>query len=195
MSAASSPVASSRIRAVAPLLAVVAGLALAGCTDPNAFAPACPGLRLLPDGADLTRFNGTGRDLTDLVFQARLDGVPPSTGSCKWADKTHTRVAVTMQVAMTATRGPAMAGRSSALPYFVAVGEGPGGHQILDRQEYATKITFPGNVDRTSVVSDPVTLLLPVSREKSAAAYTVWVSLQLTPDELTYNRTHARPGS
>ena len=43
--AAPSPVASSRIRAVAPLLAVVAGLALAGCTDPNTFAPACPGLR------------------------------------------------------------------------------------------------------------------------------------------------------
>lgn len=172
---------------VLPMLAGLAALALAGCADPDSFPPACPELRLLPDGADLTRFDGRGQDLTDLVFQARLEGVPPATGSCKWTDKTHTKVTVSMQVAISAQRGPAMPGQRTALPYFIAVADG---QQILDRQGYNTPVDFPSNVDRTTLVSDPVELVLPVSSQKSAAAYTVWVGLQLTPNELAYNRAH-----
>ena len=38
-------------------------------------------------------------------------------------------------------------------------------------------------------------MLFPVTPEKSAAAYKIWVSFQLTPDELAYNRgQHWHPG-
>lgn len=163
-------------------------LALAGCSDTKAFAPPCPQLSFLPEGADLARFNGPGRDITDLVVEARLDGVPASTGACRWTDKTHTSVSVSMQVAMTVARGPAMQGRSAIIPWFVAVAQD---RDILDRQVYALRADFPSNVDHTGLVSQPVELKLPVSAEKSAAAYRVWISLQLTPDELQYNRSHA----
>lgn len=184
------PAAPAPAFAVRKLLAGLAVLALAGCSNNTGdFAPACPQLRLLPDGADLTRFGGRGQDLTDLVFQARLEGVPPSTGSCKWIDEAHTKVAVTMSVAISAQRGPAMPGRQTMVPYFIAVADGS---HILDRQGYTTQVTFASNVERTALVSDPVKLVLPVSRDKSAAAYTVWVGLQLTPAELAYNRAHGK---
>ena len=31
----------------------------------------------------------------------------------------------------------------------------------------------------------------PITAQKSAAAYTVWVSFSLTPEQLAYNRAHA----
>ncbi len=53
------------LRVFAPMIGL---LALSAC-GPRvaAFAPACPATGILRDGADLTRFRGTGTDLTDMV--------------------------------------------------------------------------------------------------------------------------------
>ncbi|KAA5613687.1 hypothetical protein [Rhodovastum atsumiense] len=165
----------------AALLLLAAG-GLAGCTRPDAFAPACPQLTLLPEGADLTRFRGTGRDVTDLVIDAHLTAVP---ANCHNADKAGRKVEAKLKVAMSVARGPAMQGRDVTVPYFIAVTENG---RVLDRQEYAMRAQFPPNTDRMDQVSPEVSLIFPVSAEKSAAAYQIWVSFQLTPEELAYNR-------
>lgn len=164
-----------------PALCAAALLALAGCADKDAFAPACPQLAFLSDGADLARFAGRGRDITDLVLEGHLTAVP---ATCKPADE-RGKVAASVQVQMSLARGPAMQGRSVSVPYFIAVTENG---RVLDRAEYAVKAEFPPNSDRISVGSPPVELTFPVTREKSAAAYRIWVSFQLTPEELARNR-------
>jgi len=75
----------ARTRAAFRGLALLAAAAapLGACTRPDAFAPACPQLSMLKDGADLIRFTGAGRDITDLVVDAHLTAVP---ASCRWAD-------------------------------------------------------------------------------------------------------------
>ncbi len=168
----------------AVLLAVAAG-PLAACSRPDAFAPACPQLALLPEGADLARFAGSGRDITDLVLDAHLTAVP---ASCRWADERHTKVEAKLQVAMALDRGPAMQGRTVDLRYFVAVSEGD---DILDKQVYAALAEFPANTDRLALTSPEISMLFPVSHEKSAAAYKITVSFQLTPEELAVNRSHS----
>ena len=168
------------------LLAAATG-ALAACNRSEGFAPACPQLALLRDGGDLTRFVGSGRDVTDLVLDAHLTAVP---ATCKYLDRSNTQVQATLSVMMSLGRGPAMHGRTIDVPYFIAVTDGD---RVLDRQGYALRADFPANADRITATSDQVILDFPVSREKSAAAYQIWVSFQLTPQELAYNRGQATP--
>ncbi len=161
----------------APLLA----LALFGCGEPaDNFAPACPGAAIVRDAADLTRFRGTGRDLTDAVLDARITGL---NGSCK-ADGNGI-VSTTVSVGMELTRGPAAPGRTAQVAYFVAVLDG---EQILDKQVFTLNAEFPPNADRLRLAGDAVELRLPVSGAKTAAAYRIQVGFQLTPLELEVNR-------
>jgi hypothetical protein len=142
---------------------------------------------LLPDGADLTRFVGAGRDITDLVLEARMSGVP---ATCHWADKAHTKVEAKLNVVMTFARGPGMNGRIADVPYFIAASEGD---TILDKRIFAARAQFPANADRVSLTTPEVSMLFPVGPQKSAAAYRITVSFQLTPEELAYNRSHGTP--
>jgi hypothetical protein len=168
------------------LLAAAAG-SLGACSKSEVFAPACPQLSLLREGADLTRFTGSGRDITDLVLEAHLAAVP---ATCHWADKAHTKVEAKLQVAMSFARGPGMNGRTVDVPYFLAISDGD---TIRDKQIFTARAEFPTNADRVGVTTPEASLLFPVSPEKSAAAYKITVSFQLTPEELAYNRGHATP--
>ena len=167
------------------MLLAAAAAPLGACTRPDAFAPACPQLVMLQDGADLVRFAGAGRDITDLVLDAHLTTVP---ASCRWADERHSKVEAKLQVAMALDRGPAMQGRTADVRYFVAVSEGD---SILDKQVYAARADFPANTDRLALSSPEISMLFPVSHEKSAAAYKITVSFQLTPEELAANRSRS----
>lgn len=168
------------------LLLAATAAALGACARPDAFAPGCPQLTLLSDAADLTRFTGNGRDVTDQVLDAHIVAVP---ASCRWADDTHKQVEAKLQISMTVSRGPAMPGRTVDVPYFAAVSEND---VIYDKQVYGGRVDFPANTDRLNLTTSEISLLLPVSHEKSAAAYRITVGFQLTPEELARNRAHGR---
>ena len=115
----------------APRAALLAALLplLAECGPArNQFAPPCPaprdpgrcgGLRRLSDIAHA----GRARDLTDLVLHARIVGMQ---GSCKEGDEKD-QLAVTVNVGVELTRGPAMAGTR----------DGRAGVRRRDRGRYA----------------------------------------------------------
>jgi hypothetical protein len=90
-----------------------------------------------------------------------------------------------VQVKASVTRGPAASGRQANLGYVITVVEGA---QIIDQQDYAIATAFPPNVDRIDISGPPITLLFPVSAQKQASAYKIYVGLRLTPDELAENR-------
>ena len=172
-------VRSSPWLAVAPALGL---LVLTGCGGgPDVrFAPTCPQLKLLANGADLTRVRGQGTDLTDMVLQARITGVP---ASCN--DGGRNTVRATINVLIDGTRGPAAATRAFQLPYLVTVTLG---EQPIDQKLFVAQLNFPANVDRTSVAGEDVILSFPVTPERAASAYTIYVSFRLTGDELAANR-------
>ena len=170
----------ARLNQAMTLLALLVPV-LAGCGgSEEAFAPACPNVGLVRDAADLVRYRGTGRDLTDLVLNGRLTGVG---GSCK-RDGSST-VVTTVQVGMELQRGPAAPGRQAQLAYFVAVLDGD---RILDKQVFRLRAEFPANADRLRLSGDDVELRLPVKPDKTAAAYRIQIGFQLTPLELEVNR-------
>jgi hypothetical protein len=83
-----------------------------------------------------------------------------------------------------------MQGRETDVPVFVAVTEG---ETILDKRVFLMHVAFPSNVDRITLGTGDVDLVLPVSPTKSGAAYTVLAGFQLTPDQLMQNRRKRGP--
>lgn len=160
-------------------------LALAGCgPGRNEFAPACPVAQLVPALADLTRFTGAGRDLTDLIVQARIVQVQ---GECSPASRDVLNANVSISISI--QRGPAMPGRETDVPVFVAVSRGG---EVLDKQMLPVTITFPPNVDRVTMTSKPITLALPVGDGIAGPSYHVIAGFQLTPEEVEFNRRGTR---
>ncbi len=138
----------------------------------------------MPDAADITRFNGQGRDVTNLVVRGRLTDVP---AICELAKPGTVRA--TLHVGADFTRGPAAAA-GAPVGYFIALMRG---EKVLSEQDFAFAPTFGANVDFASVRGDDIELLLPVDKANSAATYRIFVGFRLTQDELAYNRAHPRP--
>ncbi len=172
----------ARVPTVARLLG--AGLlcaAVSGCSAPaDKFAPACPDLGLLRDAVDITRFRPGGQDVTDMLLDGRITAVP---AECSAGGRgiTRARLSVTMQL----DRGPAAKSPQVAVPYFVAVTDGD---RVLDEQDFAIRTSFATNIDRVTVTGQEITLNIPVTPQKSAAAYKIYVGFRLGPDELALNR-------
>ena len=160
--------------------AVSSALLLAACSQPGQYAPPCPVLRLLGDAADISSFDARGQDLTDLVVSGRITGVP---ASCQSGGRGKT--AATMHVQMQVTRGPALRTGTAQLPYFVTIMDG---NQVLEQRDYILGVEFPPNVDTVTVDGPDINMLFPVTQQKSAAAYTIYVGFRLTPQQLQYNR-------
>ncbi len=168
------------MRLPSPLLLLPLVLAACGDSTGDKFAPPCPAAAILRDAADLHRYRGTGRDLTDSVLDGRITGLGLT---CK-RDGAST-VVTTVTVGLDLTRGPAATGRTAEIAYFVAVLDG---ERILDKRVFNLRPEFAPNGERLRLDGDEIELRLPVSRDKSAAAYRIEVGFQLTPSELAINR-------
>ncbi len=169
-----------RFRLAAPLALLAAGL-LAGCGDSEGkFAPTCPQIALLAEGADLTRFAGQGRDILDRVLEGRLTGID---GTCQAARNGD--LVATLRLRAELRRGPAAQNRTAQVPYFVAVLDG---ERIVDRRSFTLDATFPSNVDSVRLTGEELELRFP---ERADGRYRVLVSFQLTQDELAFNRRTA----
>jgi hypothetical protein len=169
------------------LAALLALSLVAGCADPTKFAPTCPQSAYLPDGSDITRYRRGGHDISDLVLNARITKVD---AHCAAGDK-PSELRAWLQVAMKLTRGPAARGRDAELSYFIAVSRGD---RILDKAVYPIHVTFPANIDGIDYTTDRVDLVMPTPKGVSGPDYTVTVGFQLTPDELSVNRTRKPNG-
>jgi hypothetical protein len=160
-------------------------LLLSGCggaSSPlaDALAP-CPGIAILADAADLTRFRpGAGEDLTAMVLTASLSSYQ---AKCDYARR-GSGLDVTLTPSFLAERGPAATGRTADMQYMVAVVEGD---RILSRAVYGLRVEFPPNVTRSFGKGEEITIQLggtPVE----AARRRVLLGFVLSPEELAANR-------
>ena len=78
-----------------------------------------------------------------------------------------------------------MSGRDVDVPVFVAVTRG---QDVLDKQMLPVHITFPPNVDRVAMTSQPINLSLPVGDGVNGPSYRVIAGFQLTQEEVDANR-------
>lgn len=145
--------------------------------------PPCPQIGILADAAKLTHFRpGEGRDITDVDFKGEVVGI---SGACKTGDKGKA-IEMTVSLRLVATRGPASSGSAVTLPYFVSVVD----HQtqrILAKRNFDSPIDFSGGQRRAGVV-EVVTQHIPLTQGRKGSDFDVLVGLQLTAEQLDYNR-------
>lgn len=179
----------------------MAALTLAGCETlgftsggtgeaPLIAAPlvSCPRVATPADTGDILRFRTPdSRDLTDLVVAARITAF---NGTCRLVNR-QSAVEVTLTMGVEAMRGPAAQGRAVELPYFVAISGA--NEEIFTKEIFTIAVEFPANTQRARMRGEEVRLTLPVSADKPAGAYRVFVGFQLTEPELALNRSR-QPG-
>lgn len=164
----------SPVRGVALPLLLAAAAVLGGCASSEV---PCPQVIKVQDAERLTRFEGAGRDLTDVLFEAQLGQI---TGSCGIDGNA---IDMTMQVQFLAMRGPADRSRQANFGYFVAIVDADGG--VLARQAFDSSFEFAEAKSRTGIVEE---LEQRIPASSGVPPYTVYVGFQLSPDELAFNR-------
>lgn len=145
---------------------------------------ACPQAMRVQDAASLTRFRpGSGRDRTDVMFQADLGKVDIA------CDPRRGQVYVELTLEITVNEGPALTDRVANVGYFVRLMDPAG--TIVQGRNFAADYRFSGNRTRQGS-SEQLTLNVPLREGQQGGAYTVAVGLLPTPEELEYNRRGRR---
>ena len=174
-----------------PTAALVAAAALLSGCDMNFGGdaenvgppPPCPRGVRVGDAVTLTRFQGAGRDVKDVAFQAQVGEV--ASGCSYISEDNKTRITMTMRVQTIASRGPALDGDEADFQYWVAVARLDG--TVLNRDAFDVAIDLSGNVTRAQSVDELEQNIFLRSGE-AGDNYVVYVGLVLTQDEVRYNR-------
>jgi hypothetical protein len=161
----------------AALLLALAGV-LSAC-GMGAEPLTCPPVVTVPEAASLVKFTGTGRDLTDVLFEAQVqaEGV-----QCRLNKGT---LETEIKVNLAALLGPANPERVARLRYFVAIATKA--EEVLARAEFDSELAFEGN--RTRVATrDELEQRFKLKAGTTSADYRIYVGFALSPEELEYNR-------
>jgi hypothetical protein len=170
------------------VLVILVGLVAAGCSSDK--TGDCPTITGITDAAIQTVFQpGTAQDPSNVLYTAEITGV---TGTCDIDKKEHTADS-RLDVSFRVTRPPSGAEAHYTIPYFVAVTVGS--ERILARRNYSVAIVFePGQT--TATASEHVeSATLHTDKDKQPYDYQVLVGLQLTREQLKYNRQSGHYGS
>ncbi len=127
---------------------------------------------------------GPGRDPTDVVLEVEIAGI--GTG-CDFSSR-NTVVTVSTNIGITATRGPASQGEAvGSVNYFIAVLDRQ--QTILQKRVFDASIKLPVGTRRGGV-ADQTVQTIPLDGRRSGE-YEILVGLQLTEEQLRYNRLGA----
>ena len=158
---------------------ILLSLLLTGCGGDKGPPPPCPTAVLFPDARQIVRFNDRGRDLTDVLFEARIEELALV---CDYNDGA---IEAEMTLRILAIRGPADRARKAEIGYFVAIATQD--RKILTREEFQLAIPFPGN--RTRIVAvEELEPRIPLKPGQSGPDFLIYVGFVLTSGELQFNR-------
>ncbi|GAA0595736.1 hypothetical protein [Caenispirillum bisanense] len=163
-----------------------AALMLAGCSGMSLekeVPPPCPTVRLDRMTSQAVTFRGEGRDITDMVHKIDVAGY---LGECEYRP---TEVILTLTPGFTVEKGPAAGDGlvQGTFQYFVAIPQyypSPAAKEV-----FGLGFQFPDPVTpRVRIADEPLTLTLPRKGGESLEAVDIYLGLQLTADQLRYNR-------
>ena len=155
-------------------------LALLSSCGADKIIPPCPPVRVDNATAALTKFkDGAPADMNNMEFRVEVVGYK---GECVFKDD---RVELSMDVDFAFEPGPAATG-AVKVPYFVAIPQyfpRPEGKRVLE-------FSAPNGKGVQRVRETNIKTTIPLKKNEAAAAYDVYVGLQLSPAQLEYNRAH-----
>ena len=164
------------------LLVLLLGV-LAACSSdgPRLFCPLGVPVR---DAAYLVRYDGQGRDLTNVLFEAELVEVQILCAINQ--DDVSADVELEVVVTIRAIRGLADQSREANFNYFVAVVDPQS--NVLVREAFDMTVPFQGSQSRLRV-EDRLETEFTIPTAEVSRDYKVYVGLELTPEEVELNRS------
>lgn len=143
--------------------------------------PPCPPVYILGDAASLTKYKpGRGRDLTDIEFQAEIQGY---SGDCVYDDK---GALVELQVIFNLTRGAADDDRKASFEYFLAV---PLYYPAPEAKAvFPVEVSFSEGSNYARHTDETVTMRIPVKDKDIIQKYEIYLGFQTSAAELDANR-------
>ena len=175
---------SIRRRAAVASAAAAVALAVSACGGEDRFAERiCPRVQVLEYAGSLTEFApGPGRDVTDVVLRGRIAGFR---GECKVEEKS---VAVDLAVEFSLERGPANRTGKGRFAHFVAI---PEFHPAaVGKRVFPVEIEFESGSNR-ALFRDAVAIEIPLTGQRSAKDFNVFIGFQLERSQLEHNQSGA----
>ena len=162
---------------------LAAALALTACSKEEEAQIACPAAEVLQDLGEFVRFKpGPGRDATDVLVEAWIDGLG---GQCV-LDGDELLAELTVRIGT--RRGPATTTDKATIGYFVAITDL--NRNVLQRQTFET--TAPFSSRKTILFEDVLDLTIPLSRGAQTDSFNIYVGLALSERELAHNRARRK---
>ncbi|MBL8704444.1 MAG: hypothetical protein JNM30_06365 [Rhodospirillales bacterium] len=171
----------TRLRPALAALALLAGFAGVGpaLADPED----CPDFGLVPELTRLTQFkNGPGRTLDDV----RYDIVVRNFGQaiCGMKDR---KVRVSVRLEFAVERGRAEQGSRIEFAYFVAIRHRVTG-DIVTKEVFPVAFNLPQGRDNVVIEEELEQVTIPIKKDEEGRYYAILVGLQLTEEQLEFNR-------
>lgn len=181
------------IRKFATAFGSLALFALAGCgggglpfMDPPIVLN-CPDYFIVEDAASRTAFRpGQGRDIVDIEDRSKIGAVDLA---CISNIKTETNSGIMeliVRPVFAVERGAADADLKTSLPFFIVITDP--NKNILFRHALSFDVSFAGNKTRLIATAPEVRMELPITKEWRDRYYKIYVGMELTADQLAYNR-------
>ena len=180
-----------RVRRAIGILAGAAALLLtASCSNKENMASyPCPFVAAVRELSYMTKFQGGGEDLSDTLYEAKIDEVRPAANCVYEEDEGKRAIVYDIQVKFLAQRGPKDREATAKFNYFMAV-TGAGGRP-LTRQVFDTEIPFEDNATQGIVVEE-LQPRIPLKQGENGDFYRIYVGFVLNEKELAYNRKNPR---
>ena len=140
----------------------------------------CPMPTILKSGQELVRFRpNVGYDLNKIVFHVKLNTFD---GECDIGEK---EITLNIALSMTALRGAAMLKDKAEFAYWVWVVDRE--KKVLTRNRTPVIAKFEGR-DSQIDFSDIFDVIIPQRPDHSPPDWRIFIGLELTKEELAYNR-------
>jgi hypothetical protein len=171
-------------------IAALALFTLASCAGQEDLASyPCPLVLPVRDASYMTRFEGGSQDLSDTMFEAKIDAVMPANNCIYRNDAGKRSIVYDIRLQFLAQRGPKEREGAAKFDYFVAV-TGVGGRPLA-RSVFPTEIPFKNNATQAIVVEE-VQPTIPLGEGENGDWYRIYVGFMLSEQEMAYNRRNPR---
>ena len=168
-------------------VAAILALALGACSSSSSSGKlACPHAGIVPELQAVAKFGpGPGRQDTDAIYGVRMLA---ANTSCS-ADKKKNGVIVATKLGVTALRiNPDVS--KGQVTYFEAVINRR--QDILVERDFVIDLEWPRS-QRELTITEELETFVPFTKDTGGDDYAILFGFRLTPDELQYNREHAKP--
>ena len=163
---------------------IIALAALAGCESQQANPAPCPQALILTEASRLIEFDGP-EALENIAYSGEIAS---ARASCRYFEDEPIVASLDIDFAFGA--GPKAEATRREFQYFVAVTRKD--VAVIEKQVFPVKVRFKRGEDRADVREEIAEIVIPRATERvSGSNFEIIVGLELTEDQLAWNRSGA----